>query len=291
MPPGKIKISPLQLEEFKKTILDFYALVGRSFPWRYTGRSNPWGVLVSEFMLQQTQTHRVIPYWERWLKLWPHPADLAAASLELVLKEWSGLGYNRRAKNLRDCAAIIAERHGGIVPHTPDELTLLPGIGAYTAGAVACFAWNYPALFIETNIRSVLIHFFFQHRTDIKDHELFPILEQTLDSRNPKIWYWALMDYGVELKKITKNPNRKSAHYTKQSRFEGSFRQIRGAVIKALSVKGPQDPALLRKNVQDNVKIVNDAEYYRALETLKKEMMVAEEGGVYRIGDNHSLVL
>ena len=287
----RIKISQLQLEEFKKTILDFYALRGRSFPWRYPGHSNPWGVLVSEFMLQQTQTHRVIPYWERWMKLWPRPADLAAASLELALREWSGLGYNRRAKNLRDCAAAITEKHGGFVPRTPDELTLLPGIGAYTAGAVACFAWNYPALFIETNIRSVLIHFFFQHMTDIKDNELFPVLEQTMDNKDPKVWYWALMDYGVELKKITKNPNRKSAHYAKQSRFEGSFRQIRGAVIKVLSVKGPQNAVSLRENVQDKVKTVNDAEYYRALEMLKKEMMVAEEGGVYRIGGIHSPAL
>jgi len=277
------KISPSKITEFKKTILDFYALSGRSFPWRYEGKANPWGVLVSEFMLQQTQTHRVVPYWERWMKMWPRPADLAAASLELVLKEWSGLGYNRRAKNLRDCAAAIVENHGGGVPRTPAELALLPGIGAYTAGAVACFAWNYPAVFIETNIRSVLIHFFFQKKMEVKDSELIPILEQALDHNNPKIWYWALMDYGVELKKLTKNPNRKSAHYTKQSRFEGSFRQIRGEVIRTLSVKGPQDAASLRENVKNSLKNMEDGDYYRALQTLEKEMMVAEEGGVYRI--------
>ena len=234
-------------------------------------------------MLQQTQTHRVIPYWERWMNLWPSPSDLAASSLENALKEWSGLGYNRRAKRLFDCAAAITERHGGIVPNTQEELLLLPGIGAYTAGAIACFAWNYPAIFIETNIRSVLIHFFFQDRTGINDKELFPILEDAMDRSNPRVWYWALMDYGVELKKLTKNPGRKSAHYSKQSRFEGSLRQIRGAVIRALSVKGPQNAASLRKEVNAGLKNVEDGDYCRALKTLEKEMMVAEERGVYRI--------
>ncbi|MDR0448437.1 MAG: A/G-specific adenine glycosylase [Treponema sp.] len=275
--------TPLELEEFKKTILDFYTLSGRSLPWRYVVNPNPWGVLVSEFMLQQTQVFRVLPYWERWMKLWPAPADLAAAPLETVFREWSGLGYNRRARNLRNCAAIIAARHGGIVPCTPETLITLPGIGAYTAGAIACFAWDYPAVFIETNIRAVLLHFFFFDGCGIKDDELLPILKQTLDHSNPRVWYWALMDYGAELKKLSKNPNRKSAHYTKQSPFIGSFRQIRGALIKVLSVNGPQDAVSLREEVKHILKTVTDKEYSRALETLEKEMMVAEESGVYRI--------
>jgi A/G-specific adenine glycosylase len=234
-------------------------------------------------MLQQTQTGRVIPYWERWMSLWPRPSDLAAASLETVLKEWSGLGYNRRAKYLHDCAAVIAEKHRGIVPKTPEELIVLPGIGAYTAGAIACFTWNYPVLFIETNIRSVLIHFFFQGKTEIRDAELLPILEKTMDRKNPKLWYWALMDYGVELKKIAKNPNQQSAHYIKQSGFEGSFRQKRGAIIKILSLKGPQNALSLLAEVKNKLPDAEDSDVYKALEILKKEMMVAEERGIYRI--------
>ena len=271
------------IEEFKQTILGFYAQSGRSFPWRYRSKTDPWGVVVSEFMLQQTQTGRVIPYWERWMKLWPRPADLAAASLETVLKEWSGLGYNRRAKNLWNCAAAITKNHRGIVPRFPEELILLPGIGWYSAGAIACFAWNYPALFIETNIRSVLIHFFFQDKTDIKDKELFPVLEQTLDRFNPKTWYWALMDYGATLKKITQNPGRKSAHYFKQGRFEGSFRQLRGTVIKVLSSNGPLDAGNLQKEIINRLPNTKDGDFYRALETLEKEMMVAERRGIYGI--------
>jgi len=276
-------VKKISIAQFRTIILDFYAESGRSFPWRYTGAPNPWGVLVSEFMLQQTQAARVVSYWERWMKLWPAPANLAAAPLEQVLKEWSGLGYNRRAKNLRDCAAAIAEKHGGAVPNTPETLITLPGIGPYTAGAIACFAWNHPAIFIETNIRSVLIHFFFQGKTGVKDSELSPILEKALDRCNPRIWYWALMDYGAELKKVTGNPNQRSAAHVKQSRFEGSFRQIRGAVIRSLSVNGPQDGARLRAEVGGKLKEMNEEDYYRALEVLEKELMVAEEGGVYRI--------
>jgi len=276
-------VKKISIAQFRKIILDFYAESGRSFPWRYAGVPDPWGVLVSEFMLQQTQTARVVSYWERWMELWPAPADLAAAPLEQVLKEWSGLGYNRRAKNLRDCAAAIAEKHGGAVPNTPETLITLPGIGPYTAGAIACFAWNHPAIFIETNIRSVLIHFFSQGKTGVKDSELFPILEKALDRSNPRIWYWALMDYGAELKKIAGNPNQRSAAHVKQSRFEGSFRQIRGAVIRTLSVNGPQNTATLRAEVAADLKALNEEDYYRALKVLEKELLVAEEGGVYRI--------
>ena len=280
---GSKKIPLSEISEFRKTILDYYAVSGRSFPWRYTSKADPWGVLVSEFMLQQTQTSRVLSYWDRWMKKWPTPSDLALAPLALVMKEWVGLGYNRRAKNLRDCAVTITEKHGGIVPNTAAELITLPGIGAYTAGAVACFAWNSPEVFIETNIRSVFLHFFFQDKTEVNDKELFPILEQTLDHENPKIWYWALMDYGAELKKLTRNPSRKSAHYAKQSRFEGSFRQIRGAVVKTLSVRGPLKTAQLLNEIKSNLANLEKSEYYRALETLEKEKIVAEKDGIYSI--------
>jgi A/G-specific adenine glycosylase len=129
----------------------------------------------------------------------------------------------------------------------------------------------------------VLIHFFFQDKENIKDDDLMPILDQTLDRSNPRVWYWALMDYGAELKKLTKNPNRKSAHYTRQSKFEGSFRQIRGAVLKTLSLQGPRKAAALGKELKKTLKEMKDEDYYKALEVLEKEMLVAEEGGVYRI--------
>jgi A/G-specific adenine glycosylase len=268
--------------EFRNIIYTNFKKAGRVFPWRED--TNPWGVLVSEFMLQQTQTDRVIPYWERWMKLWPAPEDLVKASLEDVLREWSGLGYNRRARYLKECARIITGEHRGKIPGTPGELLPLPGIGAYTAGAISCFAYNYPAVFIETNIRATVIHFFFQDRQEpesdkVTDAEIFPILERVLDIKNPRKWYWALMDYGAALKKITVNPSRRSAHYTRQSPFEGSFRQTRGRLVCTLLSQGPASAKELCKCTGIEIQ-----DLYKALEALKKESMVAEEDGVYRIG-------
>ncbi|MDR3304002.1 MAG: A/G-specific adenine glycosylase [Treponema sp.] len=267
----------MTIADFRRAVYDHYAAQGRSFPWR--DRVEPWGVLVSEFMLQQTQTERVVPYWERWLRRWPTPAALHRASLEEALREWSGLGYNRRCRFLKDCARVITEERGGMVPDTPDTLRPLPGIGAYTSGAIACFAYDYPCVFIETNIRAAVLHCFFQGRDGITDAELSPILEQALDREHPRRWHWALMDYGAALKKSTVNPNRKSAHYTKQSRFAGSFRQKRGAVVRALT-QGPAavDDLASRTGLEA-------AALYETLAALQKDALVAEQNGVYRISD------
>jgi A/G-specific adenine glycosylase len=231
-------------------------------------------------MLQQTQTERVIPYWERWMSLWPTPGALAKATMEEALREWSGLGYNRRGRFIKNCADRIVKNHGGGVPETPEALLPLPGIGPYTSGAIACFAYNYPAVFIETNIRAVMLHFFFNDRKDVKDREIMPLLEAVLVREDPRKWYWALMDYGVALKKITVNPNRRSAHYTRQSRFEGSFRQMRGGVIKALVSQGPGRVAEIKRRTG-----IEKEDLFKVLEVLEKDLMVAEEAGLYKIRD------
>jgi A/G-specific adenine glycosylase len=267
------------IAEFRRIIYSHYEEAGRVFPWRQN--AGPWGVLVSDFMLQQTQTERVVPYWERWMRLWPSPGGLAQAPLESVMREWSGLGYNRRARYIRDCAAAIVRDHRGQVPGTPEELQTLPGIGPYTAGAIACFGYNYPAVFIETNIRAATLHFFFRDREGVKDREVFPLMEAALDRENPRKWYWALMDYGAALKKLTVNPNRKSAHYARQSPFEGSFRRLRGMVIKSLAFQGPATAECLARRTG-----IGQEDVYRAAESLEKDLMVAEEEGVYRIADN-----
>jgi A/G-specific adenine glycosylase len=271
----------LKTAEFKKIIYDNYREAGRKFPWREN--TDPWGILVSEFMLQQTQTERVVQYWKRWMKKWPAPGDLAEASTEDALREWSGLGYNRRCRYLRECARSITEKYGGRVPDVPGKLLPLPGIGPYTAGAVACFAYNYPAVFIETNIRSVFLHFFFKDKTAVKDSEIFPFIKKNLDRKNPREWYWALMDYGAALKRLTENPGRRSAHYGVQAKFEGSFRQLRGAVIRSLAFSGPADREMLSGRTG-----IESGKLYDVIEVLRKELLVAEEGGLYRIMEKKS---
>jgi A/G-specific adenine glycosylase len=268
----------MKIKEFQKTILSYYNEAGRSFPWR---GADPWGVMVSEFMLQQTQTDRVIPYWENWIRLWSSPKALAQASMEEALRHWSGLGYNRRCYHLKNSAAIISTEYNGKVPETPDSLRLLPGIGPYIAGAIACFAYNVPSVFIETNIRSTMIHFFFPGRDDVKDSEIFPILKKTLYKKDPRTWYYALMDYGASLKKLTVNPSRRSAHYSKQSPFIGSFRQARGKIIKSLASVGSSKVEELKLTCG-----LSEEKLYCVLERLVKESLVAEEGGIYRIKEN-----
>jgi A/G-specific adenine glycosylase len=268
-----------KIADFKTAVYTYYRQAGRHFPWRES--TDPWAVLVSEFMLQQTQTERVIPFFERWMQKWSTPEALNAASLEETLREWVGLGYNRRCRFLKDCARIIVTEHKGQVPQTPEILRTLPGIGEYTSKAIACFAFNYPSVFIETNIRSAVIHFFFQTSLDaVSDKDIVPLLEASLDKENPRIWYWALMDYGALLKKKTSNPNRRSAHYTKQSKFEGSFRQIRGGILKSLVQNGASTAEELKQLTG-----TGEADIYKVLSALERDLMVSEENGIYRIGN------
>ncbi|MDR2490026.1 MAG: A/G-specific adenine glycosylase [Spirochaetaceae bacterium] len=295
-----------ELARFCKTVFAFYEKSGRkTLPWRVN--TGAWGVLVSECMLQQTQVERVIPYWEHWLKLWPNPAALAGAPLAEVLRCWSGLGYNRRARNLWECAKRITDEFGGAVPQDIALLRTLPGIGPYSASAVACFAFNQASVFIETNIRAALIDFFFSRpgaeaATTVKaasptaetalfgapvpDAALAAILENILrlkktsnnPAKNPRLWYWALMDYGAAVKKERHNPARRSAAYSRQSRFEGSFRQRRGQLVRSLAITGPASAEDLRERTGINGDIL-----YEALAALEKDMLVACKHGVYMI--------
>jgi A/G-specific adenine glycosylase len=160
---------------------------------------------------------------------------LATSSLKDVLHAWQGLGYNRRGMYLHQTAKKICNEHNEIVPNNPEILVTLPGIGKATASSICAFAYNNPTVFIETNIRSVFIYLFFSGKEKIHDNEIFPLVKETIDTERARDWYYALMDYGVMLKKQLPNPSRKSAHHAKQSKFEGSDRQIRGKIIKILT--------------------------------------------------------
>ena len=219
------------IPKFKQKIWDFYAKEGRnSLPWRKT--HDPYKILVSEMMLQQTQVDRVIPKYQAFLKRFPNVQALASAPLSDVLALWSGLGYNRRALFLKRAAeAVVAER-GGKFPIDAESLEELPGVGPYTAKAVATFAYSQTYTFIETNIRAVFIHEFFPDAHDVKDDQLVPLIAKSVDRERSREWYYALMDYGSYLKKTGANPSRKSAHHTVQSAFKGSLREIRGGILR-----------------------------------------------------------
>jgi A/G-specific adenine glycosylase len=211
--------------KFIDIVLAFYETNGRrQLPWRHT--TNPYLILVSELMLQQTQVERVIPKFNSFTRRWPTVHDLARAPLAAVLKEWQGLGYNRRAKFLWD---------KGIFPTVYTELTALPGIGPYTAGAIMAFAYDEPIPVIETNLRTVFIHHFFTERASVSDTELMKYIARTLPRENVRTWYAALMDYGSHLKKVAGNKNTQSQHYKKQPSFKGSNREIRGALLRVLA--------------------------------------------------------
>lgn len=226
------KLSPQEIAHFQDKIISFYRENRRDFPFRDCDDS--YKVVVSEFMLQQTQTARVVPFFERFVERFPTVQSLALAPLSEVLILWQGLGYNRRAKFLKNAADAVVERFNGKFPQTEEELQSLPGIGSYTAAAIIAFAFNKPVVIVETNIRALFIHLFFEAGETVADSALIPLVEQTLPKDNIREWYYALMDYGVEIKKKHKNPSRRSKHHVKQSAFVGSDRQKRGVLLREL---------------------------------------------------------
>ncbi len=284
-----------EISGFQKIIYGYYKKHGRKLPWRFV--KDPYKILVSEIMLQQTQVSRVLQKYHPFIKRFPSIRALARAPFANVLSLWSGLGYNRRAKFLHETAKIIIKKYNGIIPQNIVALTGLPGIGKGTAGAILAFGFNKPAVFIETNIRTVFIHRFFslaktnsRHshilknvrmsfgQKKIHDKEIVPLIEQTLDTKNPREWYYALMDYGVYIKSLHTNPNRKSAHYAKQSPFKNSNRQIRGEILKLLVAR----KRVLRKNLQKYIQ-TDMAHIKNALQELTQEKFIFIRKGVIQL--------
>lgn len=246
----------------------FYKKDARThLPWRST--RDPYKVLVSEVMLQQTQVERVIPYYKRWIRQFPTPRALAIAPLSRVLKAWQGLGYNRRGKYLWEAGKVLAGAKISLENslarkrsrrETGDPRTFLrdifvqeklPGVGPYTKAAVQAFAFNEPTVFIETNIRTVFFYHFYSgvlQNTSIDDKELLPLVAEALkkSKMQPRDFYAALMDYGSHLKRQGVKLNQKSKHYAKQSKFEGSTRQKRAKNLRELLRKGASQKEIER---------------------------------------------
>lgn len=253
--------------EFQEYIWDKGRELYRSMPWRDDTR--PYYVLVSELMLQQTQVDRVIPKFKAFIAALPTIEALAAAPLSTVLGLWSGLGYNRRAKYLYEAAQKVVSDFGGVFPDSMAALVTLPGVGPNTAGAILAYSFNQPVVFIETNVRTVYFHHFFQDAMAVTDASLRERVAATVDTEHPREWYWALMDYGTSLKKQGLGANNKSAHYKKQSPLKGSLREVRGLILKALAQSDtPYDD--LKRLMPD------DDRFSIALEALKSEGIVKQ---------------
>lgn len=276
--PRTKRLSPAQVAAFQKDVYAHYRAHKRDLPWRRT--RDPYQILVSEVMLQQTQVSRVVPKFVEFVARFPTARALAAASLGEVLKTWSGLGYNRRAKMLREAARALVERHGGILPNTYEALRALPGIGDYTACAILAFAFGVGRPLIETNVRAVIIRHFFPRKRDVSEAEILSLTDQTLDRENPRDWYAAFMDYGAHLKSAEGNHARRSAHHgkVKKTPFKGSARQVRGEALRvALAAKSGATPAAIARAVSKKIGVAAES-VREAIEGLTRDGLLRKNG-------------
>jgi A/G-specific adenine glycosylase len=277
--------------DFQKSILSWYKEHKRDLPWRKT--TDMYKILVSEIMLQQTQVDRVIPYYNKFLKKFPTATSLANAQPRDLLIEWSGLGYNRRAFFLQKAAWGLSKN----TPQTIDELRSLPGIGHYTANAVAAFSWDKGVTAIDTNIRRIFSRYFFDGEGTIESINK-KIIEETPDKGRE--WNNALMDVGSMICTATK-PKCEQCPFNKgceaykngnqdnyfriappQPRFHGSKRQYRGAILKVLLKKSMNEKELLKtlkeQALKNNKKFITDV-----LSDLMKEHIIKKKGKEYEI--------
>lgn len=263
------------MQGFQQVVWEYYRDNRRPMPWR--DHIYPYHVVVSEIMLQQTQVSRVLTKFVEFTGQFPTFEALARAPLGDVLRAWQGMGYNRRGKYLQQVAQIVADEYGGVLPDDPSILVKWPGIGPATAASIVCYAYDKPVVFIETNIRRVFIHHFFHDKEGVDDRDIWPLVAEAMDKQKPREWYYALMDYGTHLAKTVPNPNRRSRHHSVQSTFEGSRRQVRGAVLRALSgASGGMTMAELEQ-------VVSDERLEEVLGAMEREGLIQQEAGVLKL--------
>ncbi len=259
----------MTVKTFQKKIREWHQTNRRDLPFRRT--KNPYRILVSEIMLQQTQIARVLPKYKEFLKAFPVLKTLAKAPRAELLKVWQGLGYWRRAAFLQECAGRIMKDFHGKFPKDPNILETLPGIGHYTARAVACFAFQNPEAFLDTNIRRVYLHFFFPDRKKVSDKEILPVAQKAVWKENPREWHYALFDYGALVLK-NKTINKKSLHYHRQSKFKESFRFYRTQAMKFLLIQPERKTskknltAFLKNEIEKGKKTYTPLQIISALE-------------------------
>jgi A/G-specific adenine glycosylase len=259
-----------KIAAFREKVWDYF--FGHELPMSWRENPEPYYVLVSELMLQQTQVPRVIPKFHEFTLRFPTILELGRAPLSEVLKTWNGLGYNRRAKFLWQAAQMVELEFGGVIPDSYENLVKLPGVGPNTAGAILAYAYNQPVVFVETNIRTVYFHHFFMDQETVSDKELRDVVQATLDHEHPREFYWGLMDYGSYLKQTVGARLHQSKHYKKQSPLAGSLREMRGRILRTLTARQYADMEL--RNA-----VNADERYDVALRDLANEGMIGNQNG------------
>jgi A/G-specific adenine glycosylase len=268
----------METKTFTHNLLAWYDQHGRDLPWRNT--TDPYKIMISEFMLQQTQVSRVIVKYNQFLTQFPTIQDLAKANLADVLKLWQGLGYNRRAKYIHNAAKELKDKD---FPNTVEELQLLNGFGPYTAGAVVVFAYNTPALAIDANVKNVFNKVF-----GVGEKEIPELVKEAIPKERARDFFNALMDIGSQYYKSTSDyqfyPFKEFCCFfnklpieplkkIKQPKFEGSNRYFRGQVLKLLCDKPVIFTELKKRGMQ----------YVDAANQLVSEGMVQEKKGTYTL--------
>lgn len=277
-------------------ILDWFEKNKRDLPWR---KSTPWGVLVSEFMLQQTPVHRVLPQWQRWMELWPTPADLASAPLSDALREWGRLGYPRRAKRLHQCAQVIVDAHGGEVPRTLDELRALPGIGEYTAAAIRAFAFKESEVVLDINIRRLYARCWAGVATPTSSPKRAEriLAQQLIPVGDDGTWASATMEFGALICKARAplcqecplnniclwrargypQPEISATEHKKKAQWHGSDRQCRGVIMNALR-------SAIQVKSSELAKLWSDqSQYEKAIASLLDDGLIEKRGSNFAL--------
>lgn len=260
-----MQISPQRIQQFQTYILDWYEKNKRDLPWRST--RNPYNILISEVMLQQTQVTRVIEKYRLWINKFPTIYTLAQAKFADVLSIWSGLGYNRRALYLHKLAIDIVTNYQGVFPNNAKSLKLLPGIGEYTANALLCFAFDKQIPVVDTNIKKVILTQFLM--VDYADNKVIEeIALRILPKGKAYIWNQALMDYSSLMLKKEK------IKIPKQSKFKDSDRYYRGAIMKLLLKKSGQSFLDILAYFQSNNQNIMAERLDRIINTLIRDSLV-----------------
>lgn len=265
----EIVIPKEEIIRFRDCIFSWWEIHKRDLPWRKT--RDPYKILISECMLQQTQVSRVLPRYEQFLSVFPTVYDLARASVADVLREWKGMGYNRRALYLKRLSEEIVQKYNGEFPRKEKELLKLPGLGKYTARAILVFAFNENVSLIDTNIRQIILYHFF-HSIPQKESIIQSVADQLLPEGKSWEWHQALMDYGaIEMSKVRRSQRIKNKSAVP---FRESNRFFRGRIIDYLREKSWNRDLLVQEMASQYGR---DVDFHKKiLEDLRSEGLIEE---------------